>query len=322
MSDVKFRDEGTTLEIERVINAPRGAVWRCWTEPELLKQWFCPKPWRVSEADFDLRPGGRMNTTMQGPNGESHAMQGVWLEVEHGRRLTFSGDYLEGFVPAAETFMTGYVELSDVPGGATRMVWGARHRSEEVKAKHLEMGFDPGWRMASDQLAELAAEVAALPGGAQTFAAPLRTCLFLAGDIEAAVARYVELLPNSSVDQVVKPSPEGPAMVVEFTLNGAPCMALAGNPDPKPSALTSLSVLTKDQAETDRLWAALLEGGGEAGRCGWLQDRHGVHWQIVPEALPRLMSGGDAASAGRVQNALMGMSKIDIAGLEAALKGA
>ncbi len=150
------------------------------------------------------------------------------------------------------------------------------------------------------------------------FGSKVRTCLFLAGDAEAAAAFYTALLPDSRVDATYRPDPEGPALVVEFTLAGAPFMILSGNPDPSPSVLTSISVLTADQAETDALWEALTEGGGEAGVCGWLKDRFGVHWQVVPEALPRLMMGGDPETAGRVQAALMTMQKIDIAGLEAA----
>ena len=89
-----------------------------------------------------------------------------------------------------------------------------------------------------------------------------------------------------------------------------------GNPAPEPTHFVSFSVLTEDQAETDALWEKLT-AGGEEGRCGWLKDRFGAHWQIVPKALPRLMGAGGAA-AGRVGQALMGMKKIDIAALEAA----
>ena len=135
---------------------------------------------------------------------------------------------------------------------------------------------------------------------------------------EEAARFYVSLLDDSHVENVVRPWPDGPALVVEFTLAGAPCMTMSGNPDVQPSHMASLSVRTVDQAETDRLWDALCADGGEPGLCGWLQDRFGVHWQIVPEALPRLMAGDDPARASRVQAALREMRKIDVAGLEAA----
>lgn len=150
----------------------------------------------------------------------------------------------------------------------------------------------------------------------------LRTCVFLKSEALEAAEFWVSLLPGSEIEAVHRPDPNGPPLVVEFTLAGAPCMTLNGNPDPVPGVLHSFSVLTKDQDETDLLWAALLEGGGEEGPCGWLKDRFGVHWQVVPEALPRLMGAGDPEAAARVQAALMKMRKIDVAALEAAARAA
>ena len=150
------------------------------------------------------------------------------------------------------------------------------------------------------------------------FAAKARTCLFLNSDAEAVADFYVSLLPESHIDNVVRPDPDGPALVVEFTLCGAPYMTLNGNSEVVSTHTFSISVLTEDQTETDQLWEALCADGGEPGQCGWLKDRFGVHWQIVPKALPRLMSSGDPAAGARVQAALMEMGKIDIAGLEAA----
>ena len=145
-----------SLTLVRTLAAPRSAVWRCWTEPELLKQWFCPKPWTVPEADFDLRVGGRMNTVMAGPNGERHEGQGMWLAIEPMTRLVFTDAYTEGFVPTAQPFMTGVVELADAPNGHTHMTWSARHATAEAKAKHFEMGWEAGWNAATDQLDALA----------------------------------------------------------------------------------------------------------------------------------------------------------------------
>lgn len=144
------------LRLDAILDAPREAVWRCWSEPALLMEWFCPKPWRVTRADMDLRPGGRMNNVMEGPNGERFKNVGCCLDVERGRRLVFTDAYTEGFVPAEKHFMTGYLELEDAPGGATRMIWGARHATDEDTKKHLDMGFVEGWKAAAAQLETLA----------------------------------------------------------------------------------------------------------------------------------------------------------------------
>lgn len=149
-----------TLEIERMIAAPRAAVWRCWTEPDLLKQWYCPAPWKVTEADLDARAGGRFNCVMQGPNeGERHDLTGCFLEVVPQERLTFTDGYAEGFMPRPNPFMTGYVRLSDHGSGKTKMVWGARHTSAGDRQKHVEMGFEKGWNAAADQLDALAKSI-------------------------------------------------------------------------------------------------------------------------------------------------------------------
>lgn len=150
----------------------------------------------------------------------------------------------------------------------------------------------------------------------------VRTCLwFEKGGLEAAKF-YVSLLPDSAIEGVHAHGREDDPMVVEFTLAGAPMMILSAGPHYRLTPAASISVLTKDQAETDQLWAALLEHGGEESRCGWLVDRFGVSWQIVPEALPRLLGQPDPAAAARARDAMMQMRKIDIAALEAAAQGA
>lgn len=318
-------DEDLVLSIDRIIEAPRSVVWRCWTEAELLKQWYCPKPWRVSHADLDVRPGGRFVATMAGPDGERIEVPGSYLEVVPEHRLIFSDSHAEGFWPRPESFMTGSVEFADTPDGKTRMIWSARHTTAEQVASHREMGFEAGWNAAADQLNELAKSIAAdtaASGRDFSFKAKARTCLFLKTEAEEAARFYCSLLADSGIDDIYRPDPAAPPMVVEFHLAGAPYMAMNGNPEPASSHLTSISVLTRDQAETDQLWQQLLADGGEEGQCGWLKDRFGVHWQIVPEALPRLMHAGDGDAAARVMAAMMQMRKIDIAALQAAYREA
>ncbi len=150
------------------------------------------------------------------------------------------------------------------------------------------------------------------------FKSKVRTCLWFEKGGREAAEFYVSTIPDSTLDSVIDHhSPDDP-MVVEFTLAGAPMMILSAGPHFKLTPAASISVLTKDQAETDQLWDALLTGGGEEGRCGWLTDRFGVSWQIVPDILPRLMNQPDAEAGRRVQQAMMQMKKIDIAALEAA----
>ncbi len=153
----------------------------------------------------------------------------------------------------------------------------------------------------------------------------VRTCLWFTQGGQKAAEFYVSLLPDSRIDSVTPTgNPDDAAsdpMVVEFTLAGAPMMILTAGPHYKLTPAVSISVPTENQAETDRLWAALTAKGGEESRCGWLTDRFGVSWQIVPRRMMELFASDDRAAAGRAQSAMLTMGKIDIAAIEAAFAG-
>ena len=152
--------------------------------------------------------------------------------------------------------------------------------------------------------------------------ASVRTCLWFDGQGEEAARFYVSLLPGSAIEGVHRPGSDGPALIVEFSLAGAPYMALNGGPQYTHTPAASISVSTEDQETTDRLWAALTADGGRESRCGWLVDRFGVSWQIVPRAVGRLLGDADREAAGRAQAAMLQMRKLDIAAMEAAFRGA
>lgn len=143
------------LRLERVVPLSREQLWRGWTDMALLKQWFCPAPWRVTEAEIDFRAGGASRVTMAGPNGEVSPGNGCILEVIPLERIVFTDCLTEDFCPATDGFMTATVEFSDEPGGGTRYVAIARHANAETRKKHEEMGFHEGWGKALDQLVEL-----------------------------------------------------------------------------------------------------------------------------------------------------------------------
>jgi predicted 3-demethylubiquinone-9 3-methyltransferase (glyoxalase superfamily) len=151
-------------------------------------------------------------------------------------------------------------------------------------------------------------------------------CLWFDGEAEAAAKFYVSLLPNSRIDRVqrnVTDSPAGKAgtvLVVQFTLAGQRFLALNGGTRFEYTPAISFQVDCADQAEVDRLWDT-LSAGGAIERCGWLRDRYGVSWQIVPRVLPELLGDPDPARAQRVMQAMLQMIKLDIAGLEAAHAG-
>jgi predicted 3-demethylubiquinone-9 3-methyltransferase (glyoxalase superfamily) len=157
--------------------------------------------------------------------------------------------------------------------------------------------------------------------------AKVKTCLWFEKDAEQAVRRYVELVEGSRIEHVMRsPGPwpggaAGEAIVVDFTLGGQAFQALNGGTRADYGTAASISVECADQAAVDRLWSALTTDGGAEIQCGWLRDRWGVPWQIVPAALPRLLAHEDRAVAARVFAAMSAMVKIDVAALERAAKG-
>ncbi len=145
-----------SLKLERVIAAPRDKIWRCWTEPELLKQWYCPPPWQVVEADLDVRAGGRCRVVMQGPEGQRVPLPGLYLEVIPGARLVFTDAFESAWVPSSKAFMVGEIRLEDTEAGHTHYQAFAHHWNAEDRATHEQMGFHQGWGIAADQLEALA----------------------------------------------------------------------------------------------------------------------------------------------------------------------
>ena len=148
-------------------------------------------------------------------------------------------------------------------------------------------------------------------------------CLWFDGQAEEAANFYVSLFPDSAVLAVSRygdgaPFPAGTALLVEFQLAGRRFQALNGGPHYKFTEAVSLSIDCKDAAEVDRYWDALIRGSGDEGRCGWLKDRFGVSWQVVPEGLGALLSDPDPARARRAMQAMMGMKKLDLAAMRAA----
>ena len=156
--------------------------------------------------------------------------------------------------------------------------------------------------------------------------AKIYTHLWYAKAAEEAARYYASIFPDSRVDRVwslASDSPSGPAgsvKVVDFTLRGQPFQAITAGPHHEFNDAISIVVVCDDQAELDRYWNALLDGGGKPQACGWLIDRFGLRWQIVPAVLDEMMRDGDTARSKRVADAMLKMVKLDIAALEKAAR--
>lgn len=146
----------TELTISRLVDAPRAAVWRAWSEPENLEEWWCPRPRRAEFQQFDMRPGGALNTIMRGPEGEEQVVNGAFLEIVPQERIVFTtlltGDWCptEPFLP-----MTAIITMTD-EGAGTRYSARVLHKNAEDCRKHREMGFSEGWGAVIRQLGQVA----------------------------------------------------------------------------------------------------------------------------------------------------------------------
>jgi predicted 3-demethylubiquinone-9 3-methyltransferase (glyoxalase superfamily) len=153
----------------------------------------------------------------------------------------------------------------------------------------------------------------------------MTTCLWFDNQAEEAAALYVSIFPNSTITDVVRygpdePGEEGSVLTVSFNLDGKNFVGLNGGPQFTFSEAISIQVHVDTQQEVDQYWNALVDGGEESV-CGWLKDRYGLSWQIVPNVLLAHVSGPDRAAASRVTQAMFGMRKLDVAALEKAAAG-
>lgn len=152
-------------------------------------------------------------------------------------------------------------------------------------------------------------------------------CLWFDGQAEAAAEFYTKLFPDSRIDTVARASADTPSgkkgdvLTVDFTLSGQHFVGLNGGPEFRFNEAISFVIDCADQAEVDRYWGALVEGGGEHGPCGWLKDRFGVSWQVVPRQLYGLINGPDDAGAQRATEAMLAMGKLVVAELQQAYEG-
>jgi uncharacterized protein YndB with AHSA1/START domain len=144
------------LGFARLIDLPREKLFRAWTDPRLMEEWFCPKPWFVSDVEIDVRPGGRFSMFINGPNGEKFPNNGLYLDVVPNERLVFTDAFVSTWEPSNRAFMVATVTFED-RGGKTLYTARAAHWSTEARAEHEKMGFHDGWNKAADQMIDVAA---------------------------------------------------------------------------------------------------------------------------------------------------------------------
>jgi uncharacterized protein YndB with AHSA1/START domain len=143
------------LRLERIIDAAPEKVFKAYTDPAILAQWFAPKPWKIVDPIVEPRPGGRFNFTMHGPDGEVFPNSGVFLDVVPNRRIITTDAFTSAWKPAGQPFMVAQVDMEPTADGKTKYTAVARHWNEAAMKTHEQMGFHEGWGTVADQLAEI-----------------------------------------------------------------------------------------------------------------------------------------------------------------------
>ena len=309
------------ITMTRVFDAPRALVFDCWTKPELITRWLTgPDGWSFAVCEVDLRVGGAYRFVWRNQEGIEMGMGGVYREIVPPERIVntqlFDQDWTGG-----ET--VGTLLLIEKKGKTTTTNT-VLYPSKEARDGALKSGMEQGVAAGYDRLEKLfeTGAISADSPTTKTIAQKITPFLWFDGKAEEAMNFYVSIFKNSKVISVSRygdagPGPKGTAMMATFQLDGQQFYALNGGPQFSFTPAISFFVTSETQAEIDDLWTKLSEGGAP-NRCGWVSDKFGLSWQIVPTILGKLMQGPDAAKSKRVMNAMLQMTKMDIEGLKKA----
>lgn len=300
---MKTTKEQKIVSVQTKIDAPLDIVWKLWTTPEDITKWnSASEDWHSPRAENDLRPGGKFNFRMEAKNGkEGFDFWGVYDNIIPKERIEYTmGDSRKVSV------------LFSKSNGKTRIIENFEPESENP----VEMQHD-GWQSILNNFKRYA-EVNSAFSKPRKITHQITPCLWFDTQAEDAVNFYVSVFKNSKINRKSYFTQEGSeihrhkpgsVMTVDFQINGQQYTALNGGPEFKFNEAISLQVFCDTQEEIDYYWDRLTDGGEEV-QCGWLKDKFGVSWQIIPSILPKLMA--DPSRVQRVTRQLMQMKKLDI----------
>ena len=321
------RQHPAPLRLSRTFKARRETVFNAWSTAEHVRNWFSPRTYSTPDATVDMRAGGAFDVCMCSPAGERQWVRGTFVEVTPHTRLVIDMHAMDA---QDRPLFRAYTEVdfTDAPGGGTTIhIVQTYTFLDPAMAAPMVAGASEGWRTTLDKLEQEVgrmSDAAATDGQGSGGTALVSTCLWFEHDAETAVRLYVSLVPDSAIGYIQRApaawpgGAAGDAILVNFRLAGQNFQALNGGTRAEYGMAASISVQCAGQPVVDHLWAALTADGGSEIMCGWLRDRWGVPWQIVPDILPRLLAHPDPAVSARVFAAMQGMVKLDAAALQRA----
>jgi len=307
---MKTTKEQKIVTVHTKVDAPLDLVWKLWTTPEDIMKWNnASDDWHTPRAVNDLRTGGRFNSRMEARDGsQGFDFSGIYDKVILKERIEYTMD--DG---------RKVTVLFSKTNGKTKIT----ESFEPETTNSIELQHD-GWQSILDNFKRYA-EVKAAFANPPKITHQITPCLWFDNQAEEAVNFYVSVFKNSKIGRKsyftkegfeFHGQKEGTVMTVDFQINGQPFVALNGGPIFKFTEAISWQVFCDTQAEIDYYWEKLTADGGQESQCGWLKDKYGISWQIVPSVLPKLLS--DQSRAERVYKVLYPMKKIDIEKLKKA----
>ena len=298
------------IQIESIVNIPREYVYQAHTDPKAIPQWWGPAKYTTSVVEMDVRSGGRWRYIQRDSEGQEHVFFGEYREIVPIDRITWTFNY-EPF-PDSESVET--IQFIALDENRTKIIVNSIFPSKETRDAMLQSGMESGYSESLDRLEKM--------NFSSYESQKMKFCLWFDNQAEEAVKFYVTLLENSKITNINRYGPnqhmpEGTVMTISFILAGQQMMAINGGPTYKLTPAFSIYVNCENQDEVDRLWNTLVNGGEES-QCGWLVDKFGVSWQIVPKKFNQFLKSGTKEQIKRVMTVLMPMKKIQLDILEQA----
>jgi len=306
---MKTTKEQKIILVQTKIDAPLDLVWKLWTSPEDIVKWNnASEDWNTPRAVNDLRTGGKFNYRMEAVNGsEGFDFEGIYDKVILKERIDYTlADRRKVSIAFSRT------------NGKTRII----ETFEPEKINSIKLQHD-GWQSILDNFKRYA-EVKSAFSKPPRITHQIAPCLWFDNRAEEAADYYTSVFKNSKIVKKtyytkegfeIHGQKEGTVLTVDLQINGQSFTILNGGPIFKFSEAVSFQVFCDSQDEIDYYWNRLSEGG-EEGQCGWLKDKYGLSWQIVPSIIPKLLA--DPSRAERVMKVLMQMKKLDIKKLKSA----
>jgi predicted 3-demethylubiquinone-9 3-methyltransferase (glyoxalase superfamily)/uncharacterized protein YndB with AHSA1/START domain len=311
------------IMMTRAFAAPRNLVFDAFTKPELVKRWLLEPPgWSMPVCEIDLRVGGAYRYVWRHDrDGTTMGMGGVYHEIVAPKRLVTTERFDEAWYPGEAVGTLVLVEQGERTTVTQTMLSNRGKRATRSSSP----AWSGVWRRATTGSTDSWHQPRHGDNREERIMQRIVPFLWFDGKAEEAMNFYVSVFKHSKVVRVTRygeagPGPKGTVMSATFQLEGQDFYALNGGPQYSFTPAVSFFVSCETQQEVDELWEK-LSAGGRKDRCGWLQDKYGLSWQIIPTALGKMLQDKDPAKAGRVMQAMLQMEKIDIQRLEQAYRG-